>query len=124
MRHRQLTSTGFPKGWGKQLELLFAVVPRNIKSLARRLMIEDGLLPTIDAKEQQIDEALNKMSPGARRATQRRFRKAWRVAARKPQNVSQAARGLTNGQKRELVHSYYIEKARDVVECASCGKTS
>lgn len=47
----------------------------QIRTLARTMMIEDGLLPTIGAKEKEIDTALNKLSQQQKQQTKRKYRK-------------------------------------------------
>jgi len=75
-------------------------------------MIEDGLLPTINAQKGQINEALGKLSPDARRASTRRFRKAWRLARKKDAESSESPVEPSGQEKRALVQDWYFAQAR------------
>jgi hypothetical protein len=77
------------------------------KRMARALMIADGLIPALS--NETFQEALNKMSPISRDRTKKRFRKAWRVAAK---NKGLNMQSLSAKQKRDLVYKYYIDKAK------------
>lgn len=102
----------------QQLDLPFlSVIAPEAKLLARRLMILDGLLPTVDAHPEEIQEALSKMSSEARRATTRRFRKAWRRARANQLIELRDSVGPSQKDKQELVLRWYLEKAQKMVEC-------
>lgn len=101
----------------EQLELPFVPpVPGEIKSMARRLMIEDGLLPTIGARSDQIEAALADLPPDARRATTRRYRKARRVAHRKWQKANSEAPAATSQYKDALVEEHYLKQAKHMLQ--------
>ena len=85
--------------------------------MAKRLMIEDGLLPTIGAQGGQIEEALSKLSPEDRRATTRRFRKVYRRAISFMRKSPQGAPVDSKGEKRKRVEDWYISRAKTMVEC-------
>lgn len=100
-----------------QLELrFFPLHSGEVRSMARRLMIDDGLLPALEAKEGQLQEALDKLSPDVRRATTRRFRKARRLAARKWRKANPGLPVATKAYKDSLVYEYYLDRAKQVVE--------
>jgi hypothetical protein len=94
-----------------QLEL-FGPMPTSAhnKTMARSMMIEDGLIPCMP--NEPFQQALDRMTPQSRRASMRRFRKAWRIAAKYKGMGPEERSRLSAKDKRQLVYRHYINKAK------------